>query len=111
MAMDEGPKLGRKIEDGERCRDAIHVAVAPVTAQVQLKPGEHVGLVDSDNSELVGPCDSNIGIVDPFLNSDIEPGDRFWLFLYPNSVTGMRHVWKHPAFQAKPLRDKVKSVG
>jgi hypothetical protein len=30
--MDEGPQLGRLIEDGDLRRDAIHIAVAPVTS-------------------------------------------------------------------------------
>ena len=109
--MDQGPQLGRKIENGNRCRDAIHIAVAQVTALVRLRTGTDVGLVDSENPELVGPCDNNIGIVDPFLTSDIEAGERFWLFLYPNTVTGMRHVWKHPAFEARPLYKEVTNAG
>ncbi len=98
--MNHGPQLGQLISDNERRRDAIHVAVAPVTASVPLIPGQHVGLVDPASRELVGPCESNIGIVDPFLTVDVEPGQRFWLFLYPDTVTHMRHVWTHPAFQA-----------
>lgn len=98
--MDLSTDLGHLIEDGERRRDAIHIAVAPVTASCRLSPGEHVGLVERESAELVGPCENNIGIVDPYLTADVEPGQRFWLLLYPNSVTGLRHVWTHPAFTA-----------
>lgn len=98
--MEQGPRLGQFIEDGDRRRDAIHVAVAAVTAAVRLAPGQHVGLVREDSVELVGPCDRNIGIVDPFLPGNVESGQRFWLLLYPGAITGLRHVWTHPAFQA-----------
>ena len=107
--MTHGPRLGRFIEDGDRRRDAIHVAVAAVTAAVRLAPGQHVGLVQEANAELVGPCDRNIGIVDPFLSGEVELGQRFWLFLYPDTITGLRHVWTHPAFQAAAaaVREKL----
>jgi hypothetical protein len=98
--MEDGIPLGRLIENGERRRDAVHIAIAPATAALRLAPGQHVGLVEAGNSELVGPCDENIGIVDPFLAQEVEPGQKFWLFLYPGTITGLRHVWSHPAFQA-----------
>ncbi len=93
---------------GDRRRDAIHIAVAPVTAAERLAPGQHVGLVRDGSLELVGPCDRAIGIVDPFLPEAVEPGRRFWLFLYPGTVTGLRHVWTHPAFAAAAAAVKEK---
>jgi len=108
--MDQALQLGQLIEDGDRRRDAIHIAVAPVTAVERLSPGQHVGLVREDDPELVGPCDRTIGVVDPFLTAEVEPGRRFWLFLFPGTITGLRHVWTHPAFTkaAEAVRGKLR---
>lgn len=108
-----------KIIEGEQHRDAIHVAVAPVTAACSLSPGQHVGFVEG-STELMeavaeGPRGFQnkpaIGIVDPFLTVRVMKGDRFWLFLYPQTITSLRHDWTHPAFEkaAAPVDDKAAS--
>jgi hypothetical protein len=88
-------QLGQLIE-GEQFRDAIHIAVAPVTAAEGLRPGQHVGVRNDGRASTKGVA--LIGIVDPFLRTDVEEGQRCWLFLYPYTITSLRHDWTHPAF-------------
>ncbi len=94
------PQLGKLIEDDDRRRDAVHIAVVPVTASENLWPGEHVGFVEPGNIELVAVVGGTIGIVDPLLTSLVLKGQRFYMWIYPNTVTSLRHVWTHPAFDA-----------
>lgn len=82
-------------------RDAVHVAVAPVTSAEVLRPGDHIGLVEKKgNTTLVSRFSPLIGVVDPFLKNNIKPGSQFWMFLYPQTITGLRHEWSHPSFDA-----------
>lgn len=77
-------------------KDAIHIAVAPVKSSDRFLPGEHVGLNDKGE---VAQVDNPIGIIDPFLKKAVEPGEPVWLWLYPKTVTNLRHDWSHPAFE------------
>ena len=92
----------------EQQRDAIHVAVAPVEAAEDLQMGWHVGL-DADGKATTKVAKA-IGIVDPFLRGPVPKGERFWLFLYPGTITSLRHDWTHPAFAAKEKIDVSESI-
>lgn len=97
------PEVGKLITSDDARRDAIHVAVAPVEAGESLDSGCRVVLDKQGKARLCARDDPKaVGIVDPFLMTRVVlQGERFWLFLYPNSVTSLRHVWTHPAFKAQ----------
>jgi hypothetical protein len=86
-------------------RDAVHVAIIPLIAGEELHRGQkfRLGKGQQDIAYIGDYNDGEeaIGIVDPFLNEEnyyIQKGETFWGLLNPNTVTGMRHHWEHPAF-------------
>jgi hypothetical protein len=91
------PKVG-KLLDSSSGRDAIHFALAPVIATCELVPGQDIGVW---NGVRAHPGEPFVGIADPFLKENPRKGDRFWCFLYPGSITNLRHIWQHPAFTIK----------
>ena len=95
--MNYVPNIGN-LCGSEAKRDAIHIAVTPVVAGESCDPGQRVGLVDGKCYWSVDEKDF-IGVVDPFLKEPINRGESFWLFLFPNTVTNLRHTWQHPAFK------------
>jgi hypothetical protein len=82
----------------EMARDAVHVAVENVAASETFRPGQHVSVKDG----IAYPaCNGKpVGVVDPFLSSLVEAGERFWLFVYPRTITSLRHIWQHPDIPA-----------
>lgn len=94
------PNLGH-LCDESAFRDAIHIAVAPVRVGQKLQPGDRVGF--NIDGLVVKESDQakQIGIIDPFLSEPVKTLQHCWLFLFPNTVTSLRHVWHHPAFKTK----------
>lgn len=97
VATDALETLGGILNEAQK-RDAIHLAVEPVIAGQALSPGDDVGLDEKGRAVRRGV--KLLGIVDPFLPVSLEPGDRFWLVVYPRRITSLRHVWEHPDFPA-----------
>lgn len=107
MSEQYRPNIGEQPEIDAR-RDAVHIAVAPVIAGVPLDPGDHVWLGDNSAAykDYGQKTDATVGVVDPFCNRVVMKGERFWLFLYPNTITNLRHVWSHPAFKPQPPKEE-----
>ena len=116
---------GREIELGELIgdeysyeRDAVHVAVIPVVAGEKLSPGQKISPVErgssvvkahvSDVEAMRKGFDDPVGIVDPFLDSDVEEGQKFWMLIRPGTTTPVRHDWSHPAFVDKERYNQAK---
>lgn len=91
--------IGKLIIDGNGEPDAVHIATMPVVASESLKSGQHIGFTEGGWQVTGSPKApfNFVGIVDPFLAKDVAQGERFFMFLYPNTITGLRHVWSHPA--------------
>lgn len=89
-------------------RDAIHLAVEPVVAGMNLEVGEKIGIIEgtayktgasvyTKDGEIKAPYH---GIVDPFLPRGPQQLEKFWFVMAPRMVASLRHVWEHPDFPA-----------
>lgn len=111
--MSDHTKVG-EILNSDQLRDAIHIAVAAVVATEVLAPAQTIGFVEGDtHNHNVDVCACelamSVGIVDPFLRDKVKPGQRFWMFLHPNTITSLRHNWTHPAFSGEAQVEEHKS--
>lgn len=89
-------KIGQ-LQDPVKFKDAVHVAIASVAAGQYLKPGEKI-MLDLHNRAIQASSGLAIGIVDPFLNTQVCPGEWFLLWLNPSTATKLHHHWEHPSF-------------
>ncbi len=86
----------------------MHIAMFPAESvcDSRLLPGQKVGLAQYGAPGQVSDLTEGreyLGVVDPFLTEPVARGDRFWVFLKPLTITGLRHSWSHPAFPDEKL--------
>lgn len=85
-------------------RDAVHVAVFSAVSEERLQAGQHIGIVSQDGPDIQVsahrlPVEGTVAIVDPFIRGSVRPGQRFWAYLYPRTITALSHRWSHPALE------------
>ncbi len=98
-AKDAVATMGEILSDDAGGRDAVHVAVVSCVATAKLEPGQDIGIGEQQGRDYEALATAkHIGRVDPFLKEAVLKGQRFWLYLYPRSITGLNHQWTHPAF-------------
>ena len=97
--------MGNVLPEDAGGRDAVHVAVFSAIADSRLFPSEEIAIVEQGERDTKvrsarhDEVDRSVGIVDPFLRGVIEPGTRFWVYLYPRTITALAHRWSHPSFE------------
>lgn len=92
--------MGNLLPDDAWGRDAVHVAVFSAFSTETLFGGQPVSIVSEEGKDMrVSRNGTSVGIVDPFFLKTIEPGKRFWVYLYPRTITALSHRWSHPAFE------------
>jgi hypothetical protein len=105
MAKDAVATMGSVLPDDAGGRDAVHVAVFSATSPARLLPGQAVGIVEPEPNDLGDTvvtgsgASAPVGIVDPFIAGAIPAGERFWVYLFPRTITALSHRWSHPAFE------------
>lgn len=100
MSKDAVATMGEILPEDAGGRDAVHVAVFSGVSGERLFPSQDVAIVNHGEPDtLVAAAGEHIGIVDPYLKRPVNPGERFWVYLYPRSITGLSHRWSHPAFE------------
>ena len=80
-------------------RDAVHIATYAAVAGETLIASEHITITDftARTARVAMNLNDAIGIVDPFITEAIKEGEMFWVFIYPRTITSLKHEWSHPS--------------
>ena len=94
------PILGEPLK-GDEERDAIHIAILPVTAGDYIPPGQRIHVNSKGWASLSRGVHN--AVADPFWPRTIQPGERFYAFLFPYTIESLRHEWVHKDFPCPPV--------
>jgi hypothetical protein len=85
------PILGELLKGGEE-RDAIHIAILPVTSLGYIAAGQRIHVTPDGMADTVREINA---VADPFLRSQIYPGQKFYALPFPYTIESLRHEWVH----------------
>ena len=89
----ERSPIGQPIRTADRgVKDAVHAAVIGAFVGGPVVPGMAVQFVDADTARPCGRAEAD-GVVDPFLESADDSNANVWIFLLPNRISQLRHVF------------------
>lgn len=110
MTHDALATLGHIIDE-TAARDAVHIAVFPARATTHIPPSHPVRL-DGKKARPTKDPERAVGIADPFLLGGANPGQWFWVMLFPRTITSLRHEWTHPKIDGgaeRPTREQAEA--
>jgi len=76
-------------------RDAVHVATLPCIAGEALVPGQMVGFVAGKGRTVGTGVSHPMGVIDPFIERTVHPGEIVHVLMKPGTIKGLRHDWSH----------------
>lgn len=125
MSKDDTQHNVGKTLIGPKPRDAIHIAVYAAKARTDMSSGSPVALEENGKWAFnAGQWWDNdvqpIGIVDPFIKDEeysygqVKMGQWFYIWLIPNTITGLNHNWTHPSLPDhdydEPTKDHTQAI-
>ncbi len=96
-------------------RDAVHLAVYQVTLGQALSAWDKackLTIKENGRAYKYDEYDKNevaYGILDPFITSELNAGDKVWMVLFPGMIKSLRHVWEHDLFPETPKEIPIES--
>lgn len=93
-------------------RDAVHLAVYQITLGQSISMWNKASKITIRENGRAYVFDESkdtkaYGILDPFIDQELNVGDKVWLVLFPGMITSLRHVWEHNFFPESPKETPI----